>query len=146
MARKIVHTGTVSSRIQDRSPVQPRVDPAAVATALGAEQVGTRRERAASTVSLSHVRADLVRRLHSSGGRPALEGCTRRVKIPIAEQEWQKLEALAAALAENGFTPSAGQVANVLLTLSLRALAEREHQSVQTELREQVAKQTETVP
>jgi hypothetical protein len=68
------------------------------------------------------------------------------VKIPVGDREWRQLEELAASLAEGGFTPSAGQVASVLLTLSLRSLDERGPEAVRTELREKVASQTGSVP
>jgi hypothetical protein len=146
MARKIAHSGAAPSRIRDTSPAQPRVEPAAVAAALGGEDTGVTRDQGGGPVSLFLVRAELARRLHSSGGRPALEGSTRRVKIPVGEQEWRQLEELAASLAEGGFTPSAGQVASVLLTLSLRSLVERGPDSVRTELREQGPSRTGPVP
>jgi hypothetical protein len=48
---------------------------------------------------------------------------TRRAKIPLSDQEWSQLEKLAAAISSPGFAPSAGQVASVLLRLSLETVA-----------------------
>jgi hypothetical protein len=76
-------------------------------------------------ITLFAVREELVQRLQSSGGRPGLAGTTRRAKIPLSDEEWLRLEELAASLSSPGFAPSAGQVASVLLTLSLDAVASR---------------------
>jgi hypothetical protein len=69
------------------------------------------------------IREELVRRLQSSGGRPGLAGVSRRAKIPLGDREWLELEELAAAISSPGFAPSAGQVASVLLSLSVRVVA-----------------------
>jgi len=44
----------------------------------------------------------------SGGGRPGIEGTTFRAKIPVNDQDWQRLEAVAAALSAEGFSRSAG--------------------------------------
>jgi hypothetical protein len=133
MARRIVTTNDSLKRIRDVGSASPRVDPAMVAEALGAEDVGTSIGMKGGPASLFLLRAELARRLHSRGGRPALAGVTRRVKIPITDSQWRELEDLAAALSERGFSPSAGQVASALLSLSL-PLAKRETQSLRKQL------------
>jgi hypothetical protein len=105
-----------------------------------------KRERAGDPISLVLLRAELFKRLHSSGGRPALKGVSRRVKIPVSEQEWQKLEKLAASISEAGFTPSAGQVASVLLALSLRSVTETEPQLIKEQVKERVSADTDSDP
>ncbi len=102
---------------------QPRLDPAEVARALGGEPTEVTRGSAPAPLSLFAMRGELFNRLHSSGGRPALEGTSRRPKIPLSEQDWQQLENLAASLASADCAPSAGQVASVLLSRALRELA-----------------------
>jgi hypothetical protein len=134
MARKIVATDSPSRRIRDLGSPSPRIEPALVAGALGAEDMGITLGRDGGPVSAFQVRAELLERLRSSGGRPALEGATRRVKIPLTEAQWQELENLAASLTDLGFVPSAGQVASVLLGLSL-PLAKTELPRVKRELR-----------
>jgi hypothetical protein len=101
----------------------PRVEPARVQEALGADASAERLEEALAPVTLFALREELVKRLQSSGGRPALAGATRRAKIPLNDEEWLQLEELAAAVSSPGFAPSAGQVASVLLTLSLHSVA-----------------------
>jgi len=134
MAKKIVATDSPSRRIRDVGSASPRIDPGVVAGALGAEDTGIRLGRAGSPVSSFQIRAELLERLRSSGGRPALDGATRRVKIPVTESQWKELEDLAASFTDLGFIPSAGQVASVLLSLSL-PLAKSEPHRIKRELR-----------
>ncbi len=121
MAQKIVSTSPGQKRIRDIGPGASRVDPGVVAEAHGAEETYTPLGRAGSPVSSFQVKAELLNRLRSNGGRPALEGTTRRVKIPVTEEQWNELEDLAASFKDLGFVPSAGQVASVLISLSLPA-------------------------
>ncbi len=134
MGKKIVATDTPSRRIRDLGPAAPRVDPARVADALGAEDTGMTLGLEGGPISTFQIRAELLDRLRSRGGRPALQGATRRVKIPVTESQWQELEKLAASFTDLGFVPSAGQVASVLLGLSL-PLARNEPHRVEEELR-----------
>jgi hypothetical protein len=121
MAKRIVSTRSGQTRIRDIGPGARRIDAAVIADALGAEDTGITVGREGSPVSSFEVRSELVNRLRSSGGRPALEGATRRVKIPVTERQWRELEELAASFTDLGFAPSAGQVASVLISLSLPA-------------------------
>jgi hypothetical protein len=106
--------------IHDTSETEPRIDADAVAAALGSE---TCESIAAGLgpVSLLAVRQELFRRLQSTGGPADLEGASRWVKVPVSDEQWQRLEELAAEVSQSGFAPSAGQVATVLLSLSLEA-------------------------
>ena len=133
MANKIVATDSGQKRVRDIGPGSRRVDPAAVAEALGAEETGLALGRGGGPVSSFQVRSELSHRLRSSGGRPALAGATRRVKIPVTEGQWRELEELAASFTDLGFVPSAGQVASVLISLSLPA-ARRDLSRVRKEL------------
>ena len=55
--------------------------------------------------------------------RPACPGRNDAgTKIPVSDQEWHDLEAIAAAGAAEGCTPSAGQIASVLLNLALQSV------------------------
>jgi len=143
MVKKIVATDSGQKRIRDIGPGAPRVDPAVVAEALGAEETGITLGRHGSPVFSFQVRSELLNRLRSSGGRPALEGATRRVKIPVTESQWQQLEDLAASFTDLGFVPSAGQVASVLLSLSLPA-AKNEANRIRRELGARASATTES--
>jgi hypothetical protein len=73
-------------------------------------------------LSLFQVRQELLERLQSTGGRPSLADASRRVKIPLNEKQWEELEDIASEVASPDFSPSAGQIASVLISLSLRSL------------------------
>ena len=125
MTKKIKTVGETLPLIRDTSPSLARVDPNKVQEALGAESTAERLEEALGPVTLFALREELVNRLQSSGGRPALAGVTRRAKVPLNDEDWLRLEELAAAVSSPGFAPSAGQVASVLLTLSIHSVAAR---------------------
>ena len=114
------------------APVRPassrtrRIEPEEVASALGAEAPPEGpRAGALGPITLYAVREALLHRRQSSGGRPALAGTNLRAKVPLSDQEWVRLEELASALSVTGFSPSAGQVASVLLSMALESVTER---------------------
>lgn len=105
-----------------KSSTLPKLDPAEVAKALGAKPTSSKVENAQGPITLFALRQELFRRLTSSGGRPALPDADKVGKVPLNEKQWARLEELAAAISEDGFSPSAGQVANVLLGWALEQL------------------------
>src|SRR5436309_15623071 len=123
--KRIRTTDTTLRPIRDTARPLGRLDPAQVQQALGAEEAPGALAAALAPLTLFALREELANRLQSSGGRPALAGTTRRAKIPLSDEEWDKLEELAVAIAAPGFAPSAGQVASVLLSLSLHSVAAR---------------------
>lgn len=125
MTKKIRPTEATLPLLRDRSACLERLDPAQVQEALGAESSSERLETALAPITLFAVRQELVKRLHSRGGRPGLAGVTRRAKIPLKDEEWLQLEELAVAISSPGFAPSAGQLASALLTLSIHSIASR---------------------
>jgi hypothetical protein len=125
MTKKIKPTEATLKPIRDTGPILARVEPAQVQKALGAEPATEALADALAPVTLFTIREELVRRLQSSGGRPGLSGVSRRAKIPLSDEEWLELEELATAISSPGFAPTAGQVASVLLTLSLHSVATR---------------------
>jgi hypothetical protein len=133
MAKRISASEPTVKRLRVSEPAVRRLDPKAVADALGGEPCPERIEGQPGPVTLYALRQELLRRRQSSGGRPGIEGTSFRAKIPVAAQDWQRLEALAASLSLQGFAPSAGQVASVLLSIAL--------QSVTTGLKEEAPEQ-----
>jgi len=109
-------------RIKDQSKTLPRIEPSVVAEALGAEPTDLKAGSGGNPLSLFVVRQELMRRLQSTGGRPSLVGATSRKKIPLNDSQWSLLEKVASAVASPSFAPSAGQIASVLLTLSLQSI------------------------
>ncbi len=109
-------------KIVVKPSTMPKLDPAEVAKALGAKPTGAKVEGMPGPMTLFAVRRELFHRLQSSGGRPALPDADKVGKVPLSEKQWARLEELAAAISEEGFSPSAGQVANVLLAWALEQL------------------------
>ena len=122
MTKRIHNTAPVLKVIRDTSVLLPRIEPSVIEAALGAEPSGHTLDEALAPITLFAVRSELLDRLQSSGGRPALSGTSRRAKIPLGDAEWEQLEELAAVVASPGFSPSAGQIASVLLSLSVRSV------------------------
>lgn len=123
---RIRDTSKTLPLIVDKSKAMPRVDPAQVTAALGAEPTPfARLETAVAPLTIAAIREELYRRLQSTGGRPALEGADRRAKIPLGAEQWELLERIAAEVATEGYTPSAGQVASVVLSMALRDITAR---------------------
>ena len=122
MTKRIRTTERTVPRIRTTEPSGRRLDPAAVAEALGAEPCPERLEGHYGPITLYALRQEIVRRRQSSGGRPGIEGTNFRAKIPLGDRDWQRLEALATELSAEGFTPSPGQVGSILLSLALRSL------------------------
>jgi hypothetical protein len=123
MTAKIQTTGNKLPRISVTSSRLPRIEPTTVAAALGAEPAGERGAGHPAPLTLYALRSEMMRRLVSHGGRPGVQGTDQRVKIPVSDQDWHTLETLATSLAAKGFTPSAGQVASVLLNMALRTVS-----------------------
>lgn len=122
MTKRIRTVEPTVKRIRATEPAVRRLDPKAVADALGAEPCPEHIEGRPGPLTLYALRTELLRRRQSSGGRPGIEGTSFRAKIPVAEQDWQRLEAVAASLAAEGFSPSPGQVASVLLSVAVRSV------------------------
>lgn len=119
---KIVDTSETLPEIIDTSPTLPKVDPEMVARALGAEPVGEVIGIPGSPIAAMALRQEIARRLVSRGGRPALEGTTRRQKIPLADSDWEALGRLAELLEADGVRPTASQVASVILRQALESV------------------------
>jgi hypothetical protein len=114
MTKKLVDIGPAMKKICDIGKAYPRIEPAQVAAALGAEAVPDAAANGGSPLTLFAVRQEIARRLQSTS-------VARPVKIPLNAQQWQQLETVAAAIADAGCAPSADQVAGVLLNLALRS-------------------------
>jgi hypothetical protein len=109
------------TKIRDTSKTAPRVAPELVAKALGAN-AAPRPPRGNFLPELDAVQKEIAARLASSGGRPGLEGVERRQKIPLSDEDWERLVWLAEQLKEGEVRPSPAQVASVLLRQALSQL------------------------
>ncbi len=123
MPEKINVAGVKATRIRNTGPTQPRVDPAKVAAALGAEPLHVSAGKDPGPLSLAALGSVLIEKLRSTGGRPALVGATERAKVPLGEEDVERLERVAQVVGGFlGFRPSLGQVASVILSTYLADL------------------------
>jgi hypothetical protein len=104
--------------IETPEPTVGRVDPATLATALGAEPTGERAP-GGSPISRYAVGTELYRRGKSKTVLLEIAGTDKRVEMQISASDWIQLEELASTLGAPGSSPSAGQVASILLRLAL---------------------------
>lgn len=111
-----------TTRIVDTGPTLRKLDPAEVAKALGAKPAGVSVGGPKGPLTLFAVRQELYRRLQSTGGRPGLTDADKVSKVPMSDEQWKRVEELATAITGPGFSPSAGQVANVLVAWALNTL------------------------
>ena len=123
MTKHIKLTGKTAPTIRDISVVAPKVKLERVTEAMGAEMVaeGTQNLRGAPP-SLVALRQELARRLRSTGGRPSLEGTSRRQKIPLSDEDWSLLEELAQKTSTEALSATPGQIASVLLHQALNSI------------------------
>ena len=120
--------------IRDSSKTLPRIDASEVQGALVAEASDLAvRGIGVGPLSLFQVREEVFQRLQSTGGRPALTGTSRRTKIPLSDWQRKEIESIATEIASPGFSPSPGQIASVLISLSLRSLHENRRGSQDAE-------------
>src|SRR5439155_16061965 len=87
MAKKINIIGAQPKRVRVADEPQRRIEPAELAAALGAEPGGERIAANLDPISLAEVGSELLRRLRSSGGRPALVDATEFCRVPLSPQD-----------------------------------------------------------
>lgn len=94
-----------------------------VAQALGAQRsIPVDGLPSQGPLDLLQLRAELGRRLRSSGGRPTDPEWTVRRVIPFKEKGWRDLERLAARCSHEGQTVSPSQLAALMIERCLQDL------------------------
>ena len=117
---RIVMTSRAPKRIVVTGVKARGLSPRKVAAALGAEVLGPSRSRPQSPIGLIALRERVTHQLHSSGGRPALEGAESRQKIPLMKGDWERLKRIAARVSEDSARQTTpGQVASLLLHMAI---------------------------
>ena len=81
--------------IRDLAPTRKRLDSDTVVQALSAEDFGVHIDTRGGPLSLFALREQLIKQLHSTGGRPSLGRNLPRYKIPMLPEDWNKLKILA---------------------------------------------------
>ena len=78
ITKRIPTSDSTMNRVRTGDPTVRRLDPKAVAEALGGEPCADRIEGGSGPVTLYALRQKLIRRRQSSGGRPGIEGTSFR--------------------------------------------------------------------
>jgi hypothetical protein len=123
MAKKIIVTGKPARRIDVTGKPQRRIESEEFAAALGAEPIGEAHARNLDPVSLAALGSELIKRLRSSGGRPALADATEICRVPLSAEDVRTLEGIIAQVGtSSGARPSVGQLISVIVRAHLQGL------------------------
>jgi hypothetical protein len=116
--------GNAPKKVQIADVPMRRVEPADVAAALGATETGQRVPHDFDPIALAELGTQLLSRLRSSGGRPALTDATHFCRVPISEDDLRSLEALVDEMRSSIDTkPSIGQLISAIVHRYLTEMA-----------------------
>ena len=125
MAKKIIETAPPARRIEITGKPQRRIEPEEFAAALGAEPFGEVHPSNLDPASVAALGSELIKRLRSSGGRPALADATEICRVPLSAEDLRVLETMTNQIAQaTGTKPSPGQVVSVLVRQCLNSANE----------------------
>jgi len=107
----------MAKTIKNISQKQRQIKTSDVMKSLGAQSTGVKIDESQGPITLFFLRQFIIDRLYSSGGRPALTGTSkRRKKIPLFDNDWEKLEEIAEDLKKKeGVNVSPGQIASTFI-------------------------------
>jgi hypothetical protein len=123
MVKKIIDTGKTARRIEVTDRPARRIEPEAFAEAIGAKACGEPHSKNLDPIGLAALGQELLKRLRSSGGRPALAEATEICRVPLSAEDIKTLEVMVAQLEiSSGAKPSVGQLVSVIVQAHLRAM------------------------
>lgn len=123
MAKKITVVGAKPRKIEVADQPKRRIDPTELAASLGASPVGQPAPLSLDPIGLAELGTQLLHRLRSSGGRPALADATVNCRVPLSAEDIKTLETMVVQIGQaTGAKPSVGQLASVIVRLHLNAL------------------------
>jgi hypothetical protein len=116
MSKKIIPNDKAVRRIEVTGKAKRRIEPEEFAAALGAESVGEVHISGLDPVSLAALGNELIKRLRSTGGRPALSDATEVCRVPLSADDLKALERITEQIAQtSGTKTSPGQVASTIV-------------------------------
>jgi hypothetical protein len=134
MAKKIEIVGAKPKKIDIIDKAKRRINAAELATALGANPAVQQTAGDLDLIALAELGTQLLSRLRSSGGRPALADATEICRVPLSAGDLKALEKITEHIAQTtGSKPSPGQVASIVV---------REYLATRSETSEDVTKAT----
>jgi len=116
MAKKIEIVGAKPRKIEVVDKPKRRIEPSDLAVALGANTAGGQTAANLDLVALADLGTQLLGRLRSSGGRPALPDATETCRVPLSAEDLKALETITDQIAQTtGTKASPGQVASIIV-------------------------------
>src|SRR5262245_50791305 len=107
MAKKIEIVGEEPKKIKIVDQPNRRIEPAEFAAALGANPAGGQAAGNLDLIALAELGTQLLARLRSSGGRPALTDATEICRVPLSADDLKTLEEMVGQLeGSSGVKPS----------------------------------------
>jgi len=110
------------TRIKDVSKKSPAVSQQEVASAFGAIKIGTATDKNSPPWALAYVGKQIEQRLCSTGGRPALEGADKKIKVPVTAEDMARIEYFSRRFPK----VAKSQIASVLLHMAAQELPEQD--------------------
>jgi hypothetical protein len=135
MAKKIEIVGAKPKKVEIVDQPKRRIEPSELAAALGANPAGGQTAGNLDLISLAEIGTQLLGRLRSSGGRPALTDATELCRVPLSAEDLKALEKITDQIAQaSGTKPSPGQVASIIVREYLIAGSAKPQESVSSTL------------
>src|SRR5438093_150127 len=100
MAKKITIVGAQPKKIGVVDQPKRRIEPAELAAALGANPCGRQASGDLDPIALAELGTQLLHRLRSSGGRPALSDATETCRVPLSAEDIKTLENMLSQIGE----------------------------------------------
>ncbi len=123
MAKRIEITGAKPKKIEIADTPKRRLDAAELAAALGASPAGLETAGHLDLIGLGELGTQLLARLRSTGGRPALTDATEMCRVPLSTDDVKTLEGIVAQIEDSsGARPSVGQLVSVIVRAHLESL------------------------
>jgi hypothetical protein len=127
MAKRVNVVGAKPKEIKVADQSKRRIEPEELAAALGANPSGAPCQSDMDPIALAEFGTQLINRLRSSGGRPALEGAQVNCRVPLSAEDLDALGKIICQIEQTlGTKPTVGQLASVMLRAQLsRSSADR---------------------
>jgi hypothetical protein len=139
MAKKITIVGAKPRKLEIVDRPRRRIDPAELGAAIDAEPCGRLGTRSIDPLTLAELGTQLLQRLRSSGGRPALADATVNCRVPLSEADVKTLENMVSEIGTStGAKPSVGQLVSAIVRMHLNESQGGSRTSLQRLLDEQL--------
>lgn len=131
MPKRIEIVGAKAKRIKNKSQSRRHIDSTELAAALGANLADRQVAGNLDPIALADLGTQLLSRLRSSGGRPALTDANEFCRVPLSAEDVKNLEDIVAQIEwSTGTKPSVGQVVGVIVRKYLTELSTRPLSSI----------------